>query len=175
MGFGFLPIGPHNTIAEVLGIPIGVEACTILSQRRLEKLDVGLINNRYFVSRLHIYPARLKVVYDDRFMVQAKHLMEVIICNLQPFYWKRNRRDSKVEVIHPQDGKLEAFLRPLTKGRWWGYTYEEPSIFPFKEMLVTASEPFTVEADGKTSKELKLLIRMAKEKIHMVVGRDRKF
>lgn len=173
--FGFLPLGLDNTIADVLGIPVGVEACDALSRRRKERLDVGWVNNRYFVSQLHVLPARVEVIYDERFRVTAKDKMEVVVCNLQPFYWKRDRKDSEQHVVHPQDGKLEAFLRPLTKSGWWGYKYEDPSIFPFEEMEIRATEPFTVEADGKTSKEIKVKIKLAHGKIDMIVGRDRKF
>jgi diacylglycerol kinase family enzyme len=173
--FGFLPVGPNNTIAEVLGIPIGVGACDILSRRRKERLDVGWVNNRYFISQLHVRPAPLEVVYDERFKVTATEKMEVVVCNLQPFFWKKDKKDKEVHVVHPQDGKLEAFIRPLTKGRWWGYTYEEPSIFPFEEMEIRASEPFTVEADGRVSKEIKVKIKLAHSKIDMIVGRNRKF
>src|SRR3989339_4363 len=42
--FGFLPVGPNNTIAEVLGVPVGVESCDILSRRRKEFLDIGWMN-----------------------------------------------------------------------------------------------------------------------------------
>jgi diacylglycerol kinase family enzyme len=66
-------------------------------------------------------------------------------------------------------------VSPLTKKGWFGYTYEEPSVFPFGEMRIEADEPFEVEADGKVTKELKVKITMAKEKIDMIVGRNRKF
>jgi len=171
--FGFLPIGPDNTIADVLGIPVSVEAADVLAKRRKEKLDVGWINNRYFVSQLHVPPAKLKVIYDERFSVTAQYKMEVVICNLQPFYWKNGNAGQ--EIVHPQDSKLEAFLRPLTRKRWWGYNYEEPSIFPFEEMEIMSDSAFTVEADGKSSKEVKIKIRLAKDKIDMIVGRNRKF
>lgn len=173
--FGFLPIGPDNSIAEVLGIPVGIESCDVLSRRRREYLDVGWINSRYFVSQLHVMPSRLEVIYDERFKVTATDKMEVIVCNLQPFFWKRNKKDKEQHVVHPQDGKLEAFLRPLTKKGWWGYNYEEPSIFPFEEMTITADEPFTVQADGKVTKEVKVKIKLAHSKINMIVGRNRKF
>ena len=52
--FGFLPIGSDNTIAEVLGIPIGEESTNVLARRRRELLDVGWMNNRYFVSKSFI-------------------------------------------------------------------------------------------------------------------------
>lgn len=173
--FGFLPIGEENSIAEVLGIPAGVKACDVLSRRRKEKLDVGWVNNRYFISRLHIHPSRVEVTYDERFKVTANDLMEIIVCNLQPFFWKKNKKDSDVQVVHPQDGKLEAFLRPLTKARFWGYNYEDPSVFPFEEMEITGQEPFEVEADGKLTKEIKLKIKLTHSKIDMIVGRNRKF
>lgn len=173
--FAFLPIGTGNTIAEVLGIPEGIAACDVLSKRRKETLDVGWMNNRYFISQLHVLQAKLKVVYDERFSVTAEEKMEVVVCNLQPFYWKKDKKDKNEQVVHPQDGKLEAFLRPLTKKGWWGYKYEDPSIFPFEEMEIMSNEAFTVEADGKVSKERKVKIKLAHGKIDMIVGRNRKF
>ena len=173
--FGFLPLGPENTIAEVLGIPVGAEATEVLSRRRKERLDVGWMNNRYFVSQLHVLPSRLEVMYDERFKVTAKDKMEVVVCNLQPYYWKKDKKDQSDQVVHPQDGKLEAFLRPLTKQGWWGYKYEDPSVFPFEEMEIVSDSPFTVEADGKISKEIKVKIKLAHGKIDMVVGRNRRF
>ncbi|MDD2758415.1 MAG: hypothetical protein PHD72_03540 [Patescibacteria group bacterium] len=173
--FGFLPIGPDNTIAEVLGIPEGIAAADVLARRRKEKLDVGWFNNRFFVSQLHVPPAKVRVVYDERFQVTTPFKMEVVVCNFQPFYWKKSKKDNEEFVVHPQDSKLEAFLRPLTKAGWFGYNYEDPSIFPFEEMEIIGDGPFVVEADGKTTKEVKVKIRLAKNKITMIVGRDRKF
>ncbi|MFH1789687.1 MAG: diacylglycerol kinase family protein [bacterium] len=172
--FGFLPVGSNNTIANILGVPIGLEACDVLSRRRKERLDVGWMNNRYFVSQLHIKPSRIEVVYDEKFKVKSGDKMEVVVCNLQPFYYKHSN-SAATRVVNPQDNKLEAFLRPLAKKGWFGYSYEEPSIFPFEEMVIEGKEPFTVEADGKISKEVKLKIKLARSKIQMVVGRDRKF
>ena len=67
--FGFLPIGPNNTIAEILGIPTGVSATDVLARRRKERLDVGWMNGRYFVSQLHVLPSKVEVIYDERFRV----------------------------------------------------------------------------------------------------------
>lgn len=173
--FGFIPIGPENTIAEVLGIPEGESAADVLARRRKEMMDVGWVNNRYFVSRLHVRPAPVEVIYDGRYKVSSDDKMEVVVCNLQPFFWKRDKHDKEERVVHPQDGKLEAFIRPLTKAGWWRYKYEDPSIFPFEEMEIRGEEPFAVEADGKVTKEVRLKIHLANNKISMVVGRNRKF
>ena len=173
--FGFLPIGPHNSIANVLGIPIGGEACDTLSRRRKVKLDVGWFNNRYFVSRLHIPPSKIMVEYDEQFLVSAEYgKMELVVCNLQPFHWKGKIKKRDV-VVHPQDGKLEAFLRPVIGRGIIQDRYEEPSIFPFEEMIVRSETVFSVEADGKRSKEKKITIRLAKKRIEMIVGTERRF
>lgn len=172
--FGFLPVGDDNSIAEVLGIPVGSEACDTLSRRRKMNLDIGWFNNRYFINQLHIPPSDLVIKYDEQFTVSpTKGKLEMAVCNLQPFYWKDKKE--KVEV-HPQDGKLEAFLRPVVEGGFFrGDKYEDVSIFPFEEMVIEGDEPFEVIADGKSSKEVRVTIRLAKNRINMVVGKDRKF
>lgn len=171
--FGFLPVGTGNTISAVLGIPEGVDACDVLSKRRKLKLDVGWFNNRYFVSQLHIPSSQIAVEYDEKFRVTAKDRMELVICNLQPFTWHGKKGDY---TIHPQDGKLEAFLRPISGHNWFGkQKFEEPSIFPFEEMIVSSRKPFAVIADGKESKEVKIKIKLAKSRIEMIVGKERKF
>lgn len=174
--FGFLPIGPNNSIASVLGIPEGEAACDVLSQRRKIKLDIGWVSNRnrYFISKLHIPPSDITVEYDEKFKVSSRlHKMELVVCNLQPFVWSEKGK-SKF-VVHPQDGKLEAFLRPLAGRGIIKEIYEDPSIFPFEEMTVYGDRPFEVEADGNTTKETRIVIKLAKNRIEMIVGKDRKF
>ena len=171
--FGFLPVGPDNTIAEVLGIPTGPLACDVLAKRRKVKLDVGWFNNRYFVSQLHIPPARFSVEYDEQFHVTSSVAMELVVCNLQPFRWKGKHKTGV--VVHPQDGKLEAFLRPVVGRGVLRNIYEEPSVFPFEEMVVKGTEPFLVQADGRESKETKITIKLAKNRLEMIVGKERRF
>jgi diacylglycerol kinase family enzyme len=173
--FGFLPVGPQNEIAQVLGIPVGVEACDVLAKRRKLKLDVGWFNNRYFVSQLHIPPSNISIVYDESFRVSSRSgKMELVVCNLKPFVW--NGKNNTEYVAHPQDGKLEAFLRPTEESKILRRpVFEQPSIFPFEEMVVSSKKPFPVETDGKVSKEVKITIKLAKSRISMIVGKERKF
>ncbi len=173
--FGFIPVGERgNTIAPILGIPFNDDACDVLSRRRKMDLDVGWFNGRFFVNQIYIAPSHIEVQYDERFVVSSETgKIELVVCNLLPFSW----RDTKTQgfIIHPQDGKLEAFLRPLKKVGWLRQEYEEPSVFPFTEMVVRSQKPFVVVADGKESKEISITIKLAKEKISMVVGKERQF
>ncbi|OGH76885.1 MAG: hypothetical protein A2469_03910 [Candidatus Magasanikbacteria bacterium RIFOXYC2_FULL_40_16] len=174
--FGFLPVGTENSIAGVLGIPVGEEACDVLSQRRKVKLDIGWISNRnrYFISQLHIPSSDITVEYDEKFKVYGRHnKMELVVCNLQPFVWAEKGKESF--VVHPQDGKLEAFLRPMSGRGMFKDKFEEPSLFPFEEMKITGSKPFPVEADGTVTKETEIIIKLAKNRIEMIVGKERAF
>lgn len=172
--YGFLPVGSGNSIAQVLGIPVGVDACDALARRRKLRLDVGWVNNRYFISQLHIPPSSIEVEYDESFTVSSKSgKMELVVCNLKPYVWSGKGQEY---VVHPQDGKLEAFLRPVSKSKILRKDqFEAPSIFPFEEMVVKSKTPFVVETDGKISKEIKIKIKLAKSRIDMIVGKERKF
>jgi diacylglycerol kinase family enzyme len=173
--FGFIPLGTENTIAAVLGIPIGIAACEIISKRRRALLDVGLVNSRFFISQLRVSPAHIQVKYDERFTVSGENFLEVVVCNLQPLIVSSVSSGQHDYIVHPQDGKLEAYVKPLTKRWWGGYKFEESSIFPFETMEITAHEPFTVYIDGNMFKEVRLLIKLADHKIDMIVGKYRKF
>lgn len=173
--FGFLPFGANNAIAETLGIPVGIEACKTLSRRRKMRLDVGAYNHRWFISRLHIPPHPITVDYDGEFRVSSElGTMELAVCNLLPFSWKEDRQIKHI-VVNPQDGKLEAIVRPLIKRGIFRERYGEPSVFPFRQMMVKSATPFVVNADGYQSRETRLTIRLAKEKVEMIVGKERKF
>ena len=170
--FGFLPIGADNSIAKVLGIPLGEDAVEVLARRRKVKLDLGVCNDRYFVSSLSIEPSNITVNYDNTFSVSGRDAkIELIVCNLAPFIIK----GKNVYTIHPQDGKLEAFLRPVVGKGIFKEIYEEPSIFPFEKMSVTSDHAFKVVADHNVSKEKRLSISLAKEKLTMIVGKERMF
>lgn len=175
--FGFLPVGKEqNSIADVLGIPLGADAVDVLSRRRQLTLDLGWLNNRYFVSQLRIPPHDIEVLYDEQFMVSAQpgKKLALVVCNLQPL--QDVGKDHPRLGIHPQDGKLEAFLRPLKKKQWFGKAvFEETSVFPFEEMIVQSGTPFVVEADGRQSKETRVRIRLAKNRLKMIVGKERQF
>lgn len=46
---GYIPTGSGNDIAKNLGIPLNIkECCKIIKKAKTKKIDVGLINNRYY-------------------------------------------------------------------------------------------------------------------------------
>jgi len=176
--FGFIPVGPNNSMAEVLGIPSGDGACDVLSKRRIESLDIGTVSNKnkYFIAKLEIPAAAIAVSYDDLFTASSSTgLAELIVTNLIPYEW--NRRWSNLTTVRPQDRQLDAFFRPLVKHGVVRKVLEDPSVFQFRILEVESIDgyPFEVYIDGHMSKEKHIVISMAKERIRVIVGRDRQF
>lgn len=175
--FGYIPVGNASAVATVLGIPINVPAVDVLSARKIEPLDIGWMNNRYFISQVRIEPAVVSVEYDSQFRVHARDgAMGVTICNLLPFLGRH--LGPRAQRVHPQDAQLDAFLEPLEGRRWFFGRRVAPqpaSIFPFREMTIRGRRPFAVFADGRPSKEIALTIRLAREKLRMIVGKERTF
>ena len=172
--FGYIPVDNKQTVAQMLGIPGGPDAADVLSRRRIVELDVGEVNERYFVSQLQIQPAIIRAEYDGKFAVSSPDCqMALTVCNLRPFRGSSFTHPGK---IHPQDGKLEAFVQPVRQGGWLKKGIGIPaSTFPFSEMVVRGRDPFVMEMDGVQSKEMSVRIRLASKRVQMIVGKGRRF
>ena len=47
---GIIPIGKENTMARVLGVPSGEEACHTLSRRFIHTIPLARVNDKYFLT-----------------------------------------------------------------------------------------------------------------------------
>lgn len=169
--FGFIPIGSKNALAPVLGIPVGVGAAEVLSRRRVEKIDVGIVNGRFFLFRISIPPAQVVVECEGRFVVASeRERVSVEVCNLLGPSWKGN-------VLHPQDGLLETYLRPAGGvGRMFRKAIPgDESVFSVRQLVVRSREAIPVFVDDRPSRETKLEISIARKRVKMITGKGRKF
>lgn len=173
--FGYIPVVDKQVVASMLGIPSGAAATEVISRRRIVELDVGEVNDRYFVSQLHIKPAIIRAEYDGKFAVSSPDKeMALTVCNLRPF---EGTSFTSAGKIHPQDSKLEAFVQPVVRGGGLlSKTKKTPaSTFPFSSMYVKGRYPFEMEMDGVVSKEKAVRIKLADRRVQMIVGSERQF
>jgi diacylglycerol kinase family enzyme len=175
--WGFMPLGAkNNNLADILGIPLNEASVEVLAARKIEKVDYGLINGKYFfISYLHVPSSKIKVTFEDSFTIEsAKAKQELAVSNLLPS--PLERRDTG---LHPADGRLEAYVRPeyggLISSLFKGKSYYEPSIFSFKKMVVTAEKPIKIFADGREMLGKKIVVEIAPGKVKLIVGKNRKF
>lgn len=64
---GVIPIGKKNKIANILGVKGGEDVCDLLAARTIEKLDLGKINDKYFVGCLEIEDPGINLECEGRY------------------------------------------------------------------------------------------------------------
>ncbi len=161
--FGIIPIGPKNELARLMGVPLGVAACDILSARRVETIDVGIINGRKFITGILVPNFRAEITFEEKFRVfSTSHTAELEIRNL-------------ADLSNPFDGLLQAVIRADVKHGWFGRTTKEESILPLQSMTLRSDKPITLYADGERMEGTRFDISVEPLGIKMIIGKDRIF
>lgn len=154
---GIVPIGDDNSIAVSFGIKDIEEACNILLARRIEKIDLGLVNKHYFLNHVSA-PSQGTHLEIDGYSLSTDMRGEIKIINLSS--------DSKSGFkSNPHDGRLDVYIR--TK-RWdeTHLTIDKCRLFnPTGGIIVDDVVEIKSPAD----------ISVAKDRVNIIVGRDRFF
>lgn len=170
---GFIPLGsgPH-TMAQLLGIPVGVLACQVVSSRLVEEIHTGRINNHYFVQSVTAEGAPLLTGLNRRrsFRVQLDSPHRIKICNLD---WADapHRQPSD-----PRQEALELALEPTRKKHWWaGQAATAPvSLIPVQQLKIdSGGDELPLTVDGHRIVKTPATVSIAPERLRIIVGKKR--
>lgn len=164
---GIIPLGPDQSIAELLGIPTGLAACDVLSRRIVHRIDLGQANELFFLSTL-VAPASVSV---DCGPYTITSLDPGGILSMSNF-------PTDVSAGHPDDGKIELLVAPSQERKSWGGFRRGPkgSVFSIhKAKLTSAETSATIILDGQVSVRTPVTLRVAKQKLEVIVGKQRHF
>ncbi len=169
---GFIPVGKKdNFLAEFLGTGMTEVACDVLSQRRIETLDLGQANDNYFLFTAAVSTEATTVEIDENYTIEIKEAGEIDVVNLPvgislPPEAKTSPADGVLElIIKTKQGKR---LLPM---RGSG---ESSSVFSFNRLRIS-NQHHPVLIDGAQELKCPVDIRLAPVKINLIVGKDRKF
>lgn len=178
---GIIPVGTPTSIASALGIPEGVDACDILSKRVTQKIDLGVVNGRYFLSHLRIPGGNVSLESDGKYRVTAlSGDCDIVISNLRAAGESTETRGGYC-AGDPMDGWLDALIEPRAsagggfRGFFRGRRESQSSVIPFRKASVTSSEPISVVADGKSFTNDSLSIEIVPDRLRIITGRERAF
>lgn len=160
--FGMIPFGTKNTLAELLGIPEGVAACDVLSARRVEKVDIGTINSRKFITGISAAEFRAEITFEEKFRVFPTTSAALEIRNLSSH-------------SNPCDGILQAIIRTDVKHGFFKRSTKEESILPLQSMTIRAEKPFTLFVDGEQMDGARFDISVDPNCLKVIVGKTRAF
>jgi len=154
---GLVPVGDDNSIASSFGIKNIDDACNILLARRVEKIDLGLVGNYYFLNQASIQSAGTTLEIDD-YTLEIAERGEVRIINLLS--------DQKEKIkSNPHDGKLDILIR--TRRR-------DESIIVVKKLKISNPDEKLV-IDGVFEVATPIEVSIMKDMVNVIVGKDRMF
>ncbi len=181
---GIVPVTEPSALSNFFGIPIGEAACDVLSARLLEQIDLGKVNNHYFLSHLSIPPESITIECDGRFIVTPTGGGEVRICNfsIPGSQYDAGIKDASL-VCDPRDGILDLlvtsgdrrFLDGLRSLFGRNRNSQKMSVFPLKRMVIRSEKPITIFADGGALEDIQFEVETAKQRLRVITGRERKF
>lgn len=153
---GIIPIGNDNSIASSFGIKDEEEACNILLARRIEKIDLGLVNNHYFLNEISVPSAKTTIDIDD-YSLTTEDKGEIKIINLLSGQGRGLRPN-------PHDGRVDIYIR--TKKGETHLTAEKCRISnPDRRLMI----------DGVVEIALPVEVGIIKDRVNIIVGKDRAF
>ena len=151
---GYIPLMP-SVYGNALGISQGLEAADILAARRITKLDLGRVGERYFFGSLKAEGAGLEF-HCPTFSVFPKEFAKLEIVNLGP---TSDAADGLLEVsITPFHGAMFRKPEPATHIKTVSCRLKSP-------------KPVTVTCSGLGTLKLPLQVDIIPKAIRMVVGR----
>ncbi|MFH1029804.1 MAG: diacylglycerol kinase family protein [bacterium] len=170
---GIIPFGERCEIASLLGVPLGEAACEVLSSRKIERIDLGKVNNKYFISSLDFSEIRVEIICDGKYKVAPIGSNNVRICNIFDCRYSVEKKN-----FNPRDGFLEVVVERKENRWFFGHKKQKNdiiSIFPIKKALVIGEKAIPVMLDKKVVLKAPLEISVVPQKLKVIVGKDRAF
>jgi len=172
---GYIPINEKSKISQILGIPPAEQACEVLAQRLVKKLDLGKINKQYFIDSATITDPDVVLEFDKYKISPITKNSLISICNLG--FLTDNQTVYKNNISNPTDGLLEAVVA-VGKGSFLKKINKiNQSVFSFKTIRIGSSgnEPATVIIDQQAISKTPVEIKVAPHKLNVIVGSHRLF
>ncbi|MFA5420581.1 MAG: diacylglycerol kinase family protein [Patescibacteria group bacterium] len=156
-----VPIGNKNNIANALGVKNEKEAPFILSARRLERLNVGKINNEYFISNCHLRGSDINISINNEFSVKTQKNSEHYIFNLLDI-----NCSTQNNLVSPQDKILNLVINTNSKDK---------TIVPIEGFLEIDQQEVDLIVDNSKIIKSPVKISSSEKFLHFIVGKDRSF
>lgn len=168
---GYIPLVGPSAVGELLGIPIGIAACDVLAARRVETLDMGKLDDRYFLTEVSLPATVASLSIEGKYSVSPTDGGSLTIRNLG------GRVGNKLVAADPRDGLLEAVVIPRQQEKkvgFWKKAEESPGTRMFlAHGEIRSREPIEAHADNHAVSGFKFDVRVVPGKLRLIMGRGR--
>jgi diacylglycerol kinase family enzyme len=168
---GFIPIEP-GVFSRLLGIPAGEAACDVLSKRLYQTIDLGCIQDFYFVGSVGgqtTAPVTLRC--DDAYTVTAPAQTQLLFSNVGNVFGKssvvENAADGALRMRLVAPSVSAGFLRRKQPGA------PETLVRARTIEVLSPNAELSLTADQNSSFHSPCTITVAPHALKVVVGRER--
>jgi diacylglycerol kinase family enzyme len=172
---GYLPICAPSAIGTLLGIPMGDEACDVLAARRVETVDVGKLDDRYFLTEVSIEATKAMVDIEGKYRVSPHGGGAIYIRNLG--YTNEKGRSN----ADARDGWLDAVIIPAGAGSGKPRLpflrreeVQEETHVLLRNGAIFSNEPIDIMVDGHTMNGFTFRLGIVPKKLRLITGRDKR-
>lgn len=162
---GLIPLGTHQDLAGVFGIPQGHKACHTISARLVRPVHLCKINSAYFIHSVSIYDPRVKLVIDKKFSLTAT--------SPQAQFTILNER--KTDPTTGSEIKtLQAIITPATEKKLFKKEQRlEPTTIESPEISIIEPRGVQVVVDGQKIINTPVNLSISDQSIRVIMGKDR--
>lgn len=173
---GYIPVASPCGIATLLGIPFGDSACDILAARRIETLDIGRINDRYFLTDVRVPDARAQVDVEGTYRIGPSSAGTICIRNLGGV------TAQGMSLADAKDGLLELTVEPIatpvvSRIPFWKPAQkpvESPTRLFLKYGKIESAEPVDVLVDNHSINGFSFSLSIEANRLKVITGRMKK-
>lgn len=163
---GVIPLEKkNNTIAAAMGITDPLEACDTLLARRNVNINLGKINESYFLSEAIINNSEKQLEINNHYSINVEQPGKIFAVNFS-YYIEGN----------PFDNLLDLYIFTKNKGfsSLFSSQKSDTSFFPLKKLDIHHKKA-TVLVDNAYHVKSPAKISVAKQKINIIVSKNRNF
>ena len=162
---GIIPLGSHQRLAYLFGVPSGEQACQVIAARLIQKVSLGKINNAYFIDSVMIDDPRVQIGCDNLFLASAttKH-SRTSIHNLVPEKVAENEKSCLAVRIQPE----------LPKKIFRKQEELPPTILKSQFVNIEYPQNIHMIVDGQKVIKTPAKLQVAQKTINVIMGKERK-
>ncbi len=178
---GFIPLA-ESEIAKILGIKDIPQAAQTIAFRRVESIDMGVVNDFLFLTQITLGDAdkvsEVSFRADDRFQASQNFTLGVIV--------NMRYNESYTKIGDPTDGVLDVLLMPaiskvtqflkrkILRARYFEQI-EATSVVHVTKMELITPDGLPITLNGKIITKTPATIELLPKALKMIVGKERKF
>lgn len=168
---GYVPIAGPSAVAKLLGIPVGVAACDVLAARLVETIDMGRVDDRYFLTEISMPASMASLEIEGQYRISSMHGGSLSVRNLG------GRVGQDMEESDAKDGFLEAVVTPVPEEK--GALWKRPAALKGTRILlrhgvIVSKDPVEAAVDNHTVSGFRFHVSVVPKKLRIITGRGRK-